>query len=60
MNWEEHGFAVAGENAGHHFLQCILFTALHERLDQWQNTLDGLERLISINASPNILLSHLL
>lgn len=51
MNWEEHGFAVAGENAAHHFLQCILFAALRDWLDQWQNTLDGLERLVSIDVS---------
>jgi len=51
MNWEEHGFAVAGENAGHHFLQCILFAALHDWLGQWQTTLDGLEGLVSIDVS---------
>jgi len=51
IGWEERGFVVAGENAAHHFLQVVIFGALNEWRLQWQNTLDGLELLVSVDVS---------
>ena len=51
MGWEERGFVVAGENAAHHFLQVVVFGAVNEWRLQWQNILDGLEQLVSVDVS---------
>ncbi|KAK4445783.1 hypothetical protein QBC34DRAFT_412658 [Podospora aff. communis PSN243] len=48
INWEEQGFVVQGLNAGHHLLQCTLFAALHEWVDQWLQCLDWLDSVVKI------------
>jgi hypothetical protein len=48
LKWEELGFVVKGRNSGHHFLQCTIFAALQEWMDQWTVCLDYLDSVVTI------------
>lgn len=51
-SWEDHGFVVMGPNAGHHFLQFVLYTTLLQWEISMKRTLDILDSKFKTTVSP--------